>query len=832
MAVKIPIYQAQRTPETLLQIASNPNANPVAVSDAVGRGMANLSSGLSDVANAFQAKADMDSITAAGKTASQASVEWAQYFNKKSNEAPEGAPNFTGDLLSEFDKYRDETLNNESNPRARVYLSRQLESLRNTLSGQAIHFEARAGVAARDTNVENAFQNWGKMVASGQMSYTEAQNNVDTLIANAGYDPILRADRAMKYRERLADAYWDGKIQRDANGAQAALKSSFAPENMPADTNEAITQSANRLGIAPADLRAIISYETGGTFDPNIKGGKGNKHIGLIQFGPEEQKKYGVKPGQTVAEQMQAVERYLIDRGAQKGDDLLTLYKIVNGGNRNVSENASDGNGTIAQHVEKIRREHGGGAMSPDDAAALRSTPVGKLPSYMSAADTRVRQNQAVYRQDIERRLNDADAMARNGIVDPNPLIQQHFVSAYGAEEGARQYEVYAGTQQMAGDIAKMRTMPNEEIGAFLAQNAPQPGAGYDIAAKRFGVMQQSAAAVLKMRDDDPATFVLKSSPQVSQAYTSLQSSFNGGSLQQQQASARAYADASIAEQKRLGIGQPRLLSKAYSDAVQQQFIGSVGGEDVAQKIQGLSNLWGNYWPTVYKQLIADKALPPTAIVIGSGMTGAAAADMAMASKYKEDDILAGFPDGKAVKKDVGERLVKQMEEFRLTMVGSDGNPRTVGGLDTYNLFYAQTEKLALYYVSQGMSEKDAVKKAADATVLGRYEVISQYGPYRVPKTENVSKVTDGAHYAIVNLKAEDIAMPATMRQDGFVRTDVLKNVKRKGYWVTSPNEDGLVLFNADTRAPVLRGDGQPIAYTWGQLASMNEDGIIPTGVR
>lgn len=636
----------------------------------------------------------------------------------------------------------------------------------------------------------------------------------------------------MKYRERLADAYWDGKIQRDANGAQAALKSSFAPENMPADTNEAITQSANRLGIAPADLRAIISYETGGTFDPNIKGGKGNKHVGLIQFGPEEQKKYGVKPGQTVAEQMQAVERYLIDRGAQKGDDLLTLYKIVNGGNRNVSENASDGNGTIAQHVEKIRREHGGGAMSPDDAAALRSTPVGKLPSYMSAADTRVRQNQAVYRQDIERRLNDADAMARNGIVDPNPLTQQHFVSAYGAEEGARQYEVYAGTQQMAGDIAKMRTMPNEEIGAFLAQNAPQPGAGYDIAAKRFGVMQQSAAAVLKMREDDPATFVLKSSPQVSQAYTSLQSSFNGGSLQQQQASARAYADASIAEQKRLGIGQPRLLSKSYSDAVQQQFIGSVGGEDVAQKIQGLSNLWGNYWPTVYKQLIADKALPPTAIVIGSGMTGAAAADMAMASKYKEDDILAGFPDGKAVKKDVGERLVKQMEEFRLTMVGSDGNPRTVGGLDTYNLFYAQTEKLALYYVSQGMSEKDAVKKAADATVLGRYEVISQYGPYRVPKTENVSKVTDGAHYAIVNLKAEDIAMPATMRQDGFVRTDVLKNVKRKGYWVTSPNEDGLVLFNADTRAPVLRGDGQPIAYTWGQLASMNEDGIIPTGVR
>ena len=44
-----------------------------------------------------------------------------------------------------------------------------------------------------------------------------------------------------------------------------------------------------------------MSYETGGKLDPNQWGGAGGRYLGLIQFGPEEQRKCGVEPGRMSA---------------------------------------------------------------------------------------------------------------------------------------------------------------------------------------------------------------------------------------------------------------------------------------------------------------------------------------------------------------------------------------------------------------------------------------------------------------------------------------------------------------------------------------------------
>lgn len=119
---------------------------------------------------------------------------------------------------------------------------------------------------------------------------------------------------------------------------------------------QALAATAGRLGIRPDDLAAIIHYETSGTMSPGVRGGAGNRHIGLIQFGIEEQRRYGANQKQSFSEQLQAVERYLKDRGARPGDGISELYRIINGGNRNVSLAASDGNATIAQHIERITK--------------------------------------------------------------------------------------------------------------------------------------------------------------------------------------------------------------------------------------------------------------------------------------------------------------------------------------------------------------------------------------------------------------------------------------------------------------------------------------------
>lgn len=139
----------------------------------------------------------------------------------------------------------------------------------------------------------------------------------------------------------------------------------------------AITAAAGRLGVDPTDLGTVISFETGGTLSPGQYGGAGGKHLGLIQFGPEEQRKYGVKPDQAFGDQMVAVESYLRDRGVKPGMGMLDLYSTVNAGRPgryNASDAANGGTpGTVADKVFGQMADHRA-KMSP-----LFGGPVGVL---------------------------------------------------------------------------------------------------------------------------------------------------------------------------------------------------------------------------------------------------------------------------------------------------------------------------------------------------------------------------------------------------------------------------------------------------------------------
>lgn len=430
MAVKIPQYTQQtNTPTALLQIASNPNANPVNVSDGLGRGLQQLGRGLGDASDALIYKDNADGVSRAGKNAADADMHWIDYLEKAKSEAKDGAPNFTGDMMEKFKKYKEETLAAEPNAKGRALLDQKLTSLQLNLFSNSKQFEAQAGVAYRDQNVEQAFQNYARMVNEGKMTYTEAQSSMDTLVANIGYDPTVRYDRATKYRERLADSYWQGKSLSNPDDAKNALSSGFKPANLKPEDAASIADTASRLGISAQDLQAIIGYETGGKFDPSIRGGKNAKHIGLIQFGENEQKDYGAHQGQSFGEQMKAVERYLKDRGVRPGDDLSTLYKIVNGGNRNVSGAASDGNSTIDEHVANIRSKHGGG-ISKDDQAALRNTNISRVPNYLAAAsaETERRSNAA---------LSDAALTNARAVIDTVPMTPDVSIDLVDAKADA-----------------------------------------------------------------------------------------------------------------------------------------------------------------------------------------------------------------------------------------------------------------------------------------------------------------------------------------------------------------------------------------------------------
>jgi hypothetical protein len=117
----------------------------------------------------------------------------------------------------------------------------------------------------------------------------------------------------------------------------------------------AVRASSQRLGINPSDLLTAMSYETGGRLDPNLWGGAGGRYLGLIQFGPEEQQTYGVKPGMSVEDQVNAAESFLRDRGVKPGMGLLDIYSTINAGRPGLYDRSDASNGgapgTVADKV-------------------------------------------------------------------------------------------------------------------------------------------------------------------------------------------------------------------------------------------------------------------------------------------------------------------------------------------------------------------------------------------------------------------------------------------------------------------------------------------------
>jgi hypothetical protein len=124
---------------------------------------------------------------------------------------------------------------------------------------------------------------------------------------------------------------------------------------------------AASAGYNADDLLKVINYESSGR--PDVWGGKGGKYFGLLQFGPEERKQFGVDTVHPNARnQIDAGFRFLEARGFKPGMGVMDMYSTVLAGSPG-HYNRSDGAGTVAQHVGKMQ-----GALQP-------STPMDVTPA-------------------------------------------------------------------------------------------------------------------------------------------------------------------------------------------------------------------------------------------------------------------------------------------------------------------------------------------------------------------------------------------------------------------------------------------------------------------
>jgi hypothetical protein len=130
---------------------------------------------------------------------------------------------------------------------------------------------------------------------------------------------------------------------------------------------QGILESAAALQMDPLWLATIISYETGGTFNPTQPGPvtRYGHHRGLIQFGEPQAMQYGVNWNDPLNSQLGAegaVVRYFRDRGWRPGMSFMDAYSIVNAGGPgryNASDAAAGGApGTVADKVNNQMSGH------------------------------------------------------------------------------------------------------------------------------------------------------------------------------------------------------------------------------------------------------------------------------------------------------------------------------------------------------------------------------------------------------------------------------------------------------------------------------------------
>lgn len=179
---------------------------------------------------------------------------------------------------------------------------------------------------------------------------------LNDLIDSLGQGPLTQEMRSAYDRARQAidDKY------TNYEAIYTAQRGTPAGSQMEEVVRE-VARVAEQLGVSAKDILTVMSFETGGSFNPRVKGGKNNDYYGLIQFSPENRQKYGLTGSETIAEQVQAAGKYLVDAGVKAGDGLLQIEAAVQAGDaRKIHASDASNGGTPGDVLDKVSNQMDG----------------------------------------------------------------------------------------------------------------------------------------------------------------------------------------------------------------------------------------------------------------------------------------------------------------------------------------------------------------------------------------------------------------------------------------------------------------------------------------
>ena len=435
--------------------------------------------------------------------------------------------------------------------------------------------------------------------------------------------------------------------------------------------------------------------------------------------------------------------------------------------------------------------------------------------AILREAEQGARQQSAVQTDALRQRLADAAAMARDGVVDPKPITPEEFSILGEKASGAAQE--YQRTQVMAQDISQFKTAPNDQLIGIAtgATKRAQPGAGYATEDQRDEIRQQAAARVLEQRSKDPAGYVSKTIPQVTQAWrAALSAQGENRPAIIQQAVAQTLAAQSV-----LGISEPRILSGAMLQDLHGRIMKASRPEDAANMVKILEQEYGkDYFPKVMDELVrSDKNIPPAFMIIPS-LTDPAAREHVSALSVVDKNELKGTIETQDVRA-IGDAARKYAADLARTMP-----PVSASGIRLVASYQDMIERIAFERMRTGQSTNaSSAAEAGYTLLLNNFELD---GNIRVPTGTDIRAVRKNADVRLStevteNLQQSDVP-PDISR--AYTPAEALEQwrgiVRSNNVWYSNSDNTGLDLWARGDDGVLYRvkQNGVQVSYSFDEL--------------
>ena len=449
--------------------------------------------------------------------------------------------------------------------------------------------------------------------------------------------------------------------------------------------------------------------------------------------------------------------------------------------------------------------------------------------AWLNQLSNDIENRDAVRASVIHENVNDAMYALSNGISVPdstlNGLVAQMKTNkAFPPEIRSSIMNKINQSKQIGNDFKLAQDMPRSQWTSLTSAQDPNKGpikgiaARADLQGKFIGALNR----LQKQQDADPVSSVLQARPDMQSLYAQAQDHNDPQATQN-------YVSQMLAQQKRLEIPNPRILSNDEASHLGDMINKAPNAAGAAQIMTNLQNTYGTYFPKMMSDLVESQKKG------GGGVDQNMAIAAFLPDEASRTRVIENVRNAKAVDKEFSDMFPGISPKGVSTAVSlrasgalnainsgaSDGSDASLA-VSLQNQIATETKKIMNY--SPGTKLDDAADQAYQRIVGNNFSVVNAgrssilVPTSMAPNDPDLVRGFIGYNSTSEGLKNLGVAVPKTYAdKDAFY--DSLAQTSK---WVTNSDHSGIQLVQDlnGVVTPVYDSDGKTITRNFKEIAN------------